>query len=124
MTTFPGGYLQPSPGTLDLVVVTRFPTVLRFSGERLEALVVAALKAFRDGGGKLFQPPYVCSVKSDRKWNERRVKQRELKRLADGWRYQQPANANSEFARGVLAGRLGCAVELERVVGSEERKDG
>jgi hypothetical protein len=112
VTRFPGGYINSSSGVLEVAVSTPGPAVLRFSGEHLEELVTAALQAFRGGGGKLFEPPNVCHAAAAR----RRGRTVLLKSLADGWRFQTPVNTNSEFARGVVAGRLGCAVELEQAL--------
>lgn len=118
MTTFPGGYLHTTAGSLDLAIQTPGPIVLHFSGEHLAALTAACLRAFREGDGRLFKDraPSICNARTDAKREHRRRRDRGLIELANGWRLAAPAN-DSEFARGLEAGRVACAMQLERVLG-------
>lgn len=61
MTRFPGGYFRTSDGGVDIALdasmPVHMPMLFRFSGEHLAALTAACLKAFREGGGRLFDEP-------------------------------------------------------------------
>lgn len=55
MSRFPGGYFRASDGGVEFAFHPQMPTLIRFSGEHLAALTAACLKAFREGGGRVFE---------------------------------------------------------------------